>query len=209
MQAGRAAGGGAPFGSRHRMTRGKWTWLLAGPLAVALLVSGCAAIDYEAHPYARGRSVVDMPISLAPGTVRTPEFAVVAENYKIMIQIEKSLPFGQLQCMIGVTSGTPLDLQLNGCQADDPVLRADWAVWDEGRAVAKGSSTPHNHAMWTEEHVYKFLEIPECDSKALRPACGFNGEIGRKYVLEVRFTADGSALNVAHPHLIVVRHRDH
>ena len=191
------------------VTRGKWTGLLAGPLTVALLAYGCAAASYEAHPYARVRSLVDIPISLAPGTIRTPEFAVVAENYSILIQIEKPLPFDRLQCMMGVTSGTPLDLQQHGCRADDPILRADWAVWDGRRVVAKGSSTPDDHAMFTKDHIYKFLEIPECSPKALRSACGFNGESGRRYVLEVRFTVDGSALNVAKPHLIGVRHRDH
>jgi hypothetical protein len=193
--------------SKRQMRRRTWAALFAWTLAVPLV--GCATVDYEAHPYAAGRSDVDIPISLALGTVRTPEFAVVAEYYTIMIQIEKPLPFDRLQCMLGVTDGTALDLRLNGCGQDEPILRADWTVWDESRVVAKGSSTSAGLAMWSKDHIYKFLEIPQCSVAAPRPACGFKGVVDRKYVLEVRFTADGSALNVANPHLIVVRHRYH
>jgi hypothetical protein len=35
------------------------------------------------------------------------------------------------------------------------------------------------------------------------------GESGKKYVVEVKFTKDGTPLNVANPHLIVILVRKH
>jgi hypothetical protein len=52
-------------------------------------------------------SVVDVPVSLAVGAVQRPEFSVASHWYWIMIQVEKPtpLPFGQMRCTMGVTSG--------------------------------------------------------------------------------------------------------
>jgi hypothetical protein len=46
--------------------------------------------------------------------------------------------------------------------------------------------------MWTEQHMFKILGP-------------FMGESGKKYVVEMRFTKDGTPLNACNPHLIVVR----
>lgn len=172
-------------------------------LALLLFAPACASIEYEAHPYARGHSDVDMPISLAVGAVRTPEFPVVAAGYVIEIQVEKPLPFDQIQCMLGFAQMVP-----NGCAATYPVIQGDWAVSTEGRIVAKGLVESPTHGKWTNSHVYRYLDIPECDARLPSGVarCGFLGEAGRYYVLEARFTRDVSALDVAHPHLIVTRH---
>lgn len=137
-------------------------------------------------------SDVDMPVSLAMGTVRTPEFPVVSQWYDIMIQVEKPLPFQQMECMMGVTAG-PLDSK--GCSSNDPLLRADWTVWDGGQMVDHGSSTTSADAKFENKYIFKFLG-------------SFAGEAGKKYVVEVKFTRDGTPLNVANPHLIVIQHRN-
>ncbi len=36
----------------------------------------------------------------------------------------------------------------------------------------------------------------------------FAAEADKKYVVEVKFTKDGTSLNVANPHLIVLQHRN-
>jgi len=33
-------------------------------------------------------------------------------------------------------------------------------------------------------------------------------ELGKKYVVEVKFTKDGTPLNIANPHLIVIKHKE-
>ncbi len=91
--------------------------------------------------------------------------------------------------MMGVTS-SPLDSK--DCDSNDPLLRADWTVLDEGHLVSTGSSTLKADDMYTDKYIFKFLGK-------------FPGEAGEKYVLEVKFTKDGTPLNVANPHLIVTK----
>lgn len=155
-----------------------------------LLVSGVGARGRKEHPYRY--SVVDIPISLAAGTVRTPEFAVTGEWYDIMVQVEKPLPFPQMTCMLGVTLG-PLDSK--DCSANDPLLRADWIVWDGEHIFDKGSIPDHCACKFEAKHIYKFLG-------------DFGGEAGKKFVVEVKFAKDGTPLNVANPHLIIIQHKD-
>lgn len=155
-------------------------------LLIPLLVQSAWAGSHKEHPYRY--SVVDIPVSLTEGTVRTPEFSVAKTQwYWIMIQVEKPLPFMQMQCMMGVTSG-PLDLK--DCSGNDPLLRADWTVSDESHVVLKGSSTTKADAKFTKENIFKFLG-------------DFPATTGKKYVLEVKFTKDGTPLDVADPHLII------
>ena len=158
-----------------------------GALGALCLVPGASAGSHKDHPYRY--SVVDMPVSLAVGTVRTPEFSIVTNWYWIMLQVEKPLPFRQMKCMMGVTA-SPLDSK--DCSSNDPLLRADWTVWDEGHVVSSGSSTTKADAKYTNKHIFKFLG-------------SFGGEARKKYVVEVNFTKDGTPLNVANPHLIVVK----
>jgi hypothetical protein len=56
----------------------------------------------------------------------------------------------------------------------------------------RGSSTTIAGAKFTKKYIFKFLG-------------NFGSEAGKRYVLEVKFTKDGTPLNVANPHLIVVR----
>ena len=130
-----------------------------------------------------------MPVSLSLGTVRTPEFSVATGWYWIMVQVEKPLPFQQMECMMGVTT-SPLDSK--DCSIHYPLLRADWKVLEQGHPVSSGSSTTKADAKFTEQYIFKFLG-------------SFGAEAGKKYVLEVKFTKDGTPLNVAHPHLIIVK----
>lgn len=133
---------------------------------------------------------VEMPVSLAVGTVRTPEFPVISQWYSILIQVEKPLPFLQMTCMMGVTLG-PLDLE--NCSSSDPLLRAEWIVWDDEKIVGKGLIPDRCACKFEDKYIYKLLG-------------SFPGKPGKKYVVEVRFTKDGTPLNVANPHLIVIQH---
>lgn len=140
------------------------------------------------HPYRY--SVVDIPISLAEGTVRTPEFAPPSSWYWILLQVEKPLPTKQIACMMAVTDDSPESWK--DCPLSDRLLRADWAVWSEGQVVSSGSSTTHAADKYTTDNIFKFLGK-------------FSTLPGEKYVLEVKFTKDGTPLNIANPHLIVVQ----
>jgi hypothetical protein len=165
--------------------------LVIGEILGALLLgaSGFATTRPD-HPYRY--SVVDMPVSLAVGTVRTPEFPVVSHWYWIMIQVQEPLPAQQMRCMMGVTTG-PLDSK--DCTSNDPLLQADWTVWDGEQIVARGSIPSRCACRFDHQGIYKILG-------------NFAAKAGKKYVVKVKFTKDGTPLNVANPHLIVIKEGD-
>ena len=160
---------------------------ICGILGVLLLAQGASAGHRKEHPYRH--SVVDIPVSLGVGSIRTPEFSAPAPWYWIMVQVEKPLPFHQMRCMMGVTAGP---LENKDCSSNDPLLRADWTVRDEERLVSSGSSTNTSDDKYTDKYIFKFLG-------------SFPTEAGKKYVVEVKFSKDGTPLNSANPHLIVVK----
>ena len=171
-----------------RMSGRKLITSVCGTLGLWFLVADASAGSHKEHPYRY--SVVDMPVSLEVGTVRTPEFSPRKTSWHwILVQVEKPLPFQQMVCMMAVTS-SPLDSK--NCTSEDPLLRSDCTVWNEGQIVSSGSSTTKADATFTKENIFKFLG-------------SFPALAGKKYVVEVKFTNDGTLLNVANPHLIVIK----
>jgi hypothetical protein len=156
-----------------------------GMTGLLLLGSDALAKHRPNHPYRY--SVADVPISLAVGTVQTPEFPVASHWYWIMVQVEQAVPPQQMRCMMGVTLG-PWDLK--DCSSDDPLLRADWTVWDGEHVLYRGSIPDNGGGKFDNKYIFKVLGK-------------FPGEAGKQYVVKVRFTNDGTPLNVANPHLIV------
>jgi hypothetical protein len=144
--------------------------------------------------YPQKYAAVYMPISLAAGRVRTPEFPVKKHSqwYDIMLQLERPLPPLKMRCMTGATLG-PLDAK--DCEKNERVLWADWTVWEDGRIVQWGSIPDNCGCIFTDKNIFKLIGM-------------FPLEAGKKYVVQVHFTKDGSALNVANPHLIVIPHQD-
>ena len=156
---------------------------------VLLLASAALAKSHREYPFKY--SDVDMPMLLAVGTVRMPEFPATAQWYDIMIQVDKPLPFQRMACMMGVTLG-PLDRK--ECRSSDPLLQADWTVWIGENIIDRGSIPNRCACVFTDKHIYKLLG-------------SFPGEAGKKYGVEVTFTKDRSPLNVANPRLFVIQHR--
>lgn len=129
-----------------------------------------------------------MPVSLAEGTtVRTPEFLVKNIEYRIGVRVNKGLPIGQLTCMIGGR------LHPSHCEMFhfDLVLEAEWKVLDGEQIVAQGTARGSNGDMaWSDSFMDRYLGE-------------FVGEANKKYVVEVKFTKDGTALDKLKPRLIV------
>ena len=165
----------------------------SGAVIVSPIVPKEGAIKVQPQPASRKyqtyyRPVIEIPVSLAVGTVQTPEFSAKAMHYDILIQAEKRLPFGDMLCMMGLTTG-PLS-QFN-CDKE-PLLQVDWTVWDGEHVVAQGSVHGRDgHADYANKYIFRYLG-------------DFMGKAGRKYVLVVKFTNDGTPLNVTNPHLIVM-----
>jgi hypothetical protein len=126
--------------------------ILSGTVWALLLGSVASAKHRPEHPYRY--SVVDIPVSLAMRTVRTPEFPVVSKWYWIMVQVEKALPFRQMRCRMGTTAGP---FESWDCSSNDPLLRTDWTVWDGDHLVRSGSNTTEADGKYTDKYIFKFL----------------------------------------------------
>lgn len=164
-----------------------------GATAAMFMPGPCTGKNAQnVHPYRY--SDVDMPVSLALGNVvRTPEFKVQKQAYFIMVQAEKGqIPFVDLKCMMGLVAGPTESAE---CEKE-PVLKAEWKVLDGDRIVEKGSNSLEADARYENASVFKFLGQ-------------FMGGSDKNYVVEVRFTKDGTPLNVANPHLIVISVKNH
>ena len=136
---------------------------------------------------------VYMPVSLAAGRIRTPAFSVAKRQwYAIVLQVEMPLPALRMRCMTGATLG-PLDVK--DCKENERVLQADWTVWEDGHLVRWGSIPDEDFGKGGGKDM--IIQIGS-----------FGPEPGKKYVVQLHFTKDGSALNVANPHLIVIPHGD-
>ena len=131
-------------------------------------------------------SLLDLPVSIGLCTVRTPEIAVTKKaTHRFMLEAGGSLGVKRVQCMLGLFSGL-WERNFDGCLDGEPLLKADWTVWLGDQVVSRGSSPLEDHG------------------SGLAKVMGyFDGEAGKKYVIEVKFLKDGSAINAADPHLIV------
>jgi hypothetical protein len=172
------------------MSKQNWQRIVSGAITASLLALPVSAKSHLDHPYRR--SLVDIPVSLAVGTVRTPVFSTVPRWYDIIVQVERPLPLRQMRCMMGVISGP---LESKDCSSNDPLLQADWTVWDGEHIVDKGTIPDTCACAFENKHIYRLLG-------------SFGGDAAKKYVVEVKFTKDGTPLNVANPHLIVILHKD-
>jgi hypothetical protein len=145
----------------------------------------CSQAEKPAHPYRY--SVLDVPVSLSKGTVTSPTFSTRTHWYWILVQVEKPFSFERMNCMMSTQSGDGL----RNCVSTDPILDAKWQVRDGDRIVATGVSEPTGAGKFTKENIFKIIG-------------SFLALKDHAYTLTVFFRKDGSQLNVANPHLIVV-----
>ena len=166
----------------------KWSSqrLLLCIVCLSLCVLAADSMAVEQHCSNGAKAAVDMPISLSLGTVRTPEFPVKRKTYWIEIRAQWNLPTDELKCRMGfeLSPGYPQ------CRLES-LIEADWTVWDGDRAVARGSDKTKSGDF-------------EAGACYLGRFMGkFEGESKHKYVVEIKFTKDGTPLNLTNPRLIV------
>jgi hypothetical protein len=75
----------------------------------------------------------------------------------------------------------------------------------------KGRSRWQGFSVWDGEHLVDNGSIPDrCsfeDKHIYKSLGSFAGAAGKKYIVKV-ITKEGTPLNVANPHLIVIQHRN-
>jgi hypothetical protein len=129
---------------------------------------------------------VDIPISLAIGSVKTPEFVAKHDLYFMEIEAQWLLPAGELKCKMGFGVVPPNDK----CRAEE-VVEVEWRVLDGESVVAHGSAGGISDQFEAgKDYLGRYIGQ-------------FQGQSKHKYVVELTFTKDGSSLNVTNPRLVV------
>jgi hypothetical protein len=129
---------------------------------------------------------IDMPISLAAGVVRTPEFSAKRGYYNIDIAVKWLLPTDELRCKMGFAV-SPSD---NHCKWAS-LIDLKWRVLDGNEVVAEGTDSGRNNNF-------------DADSDTLsRNVANFKAAAHHKYVVELTLLKDARALNVTQPRLTV------
>jgi len=161
---------------------------LAGLILIGLAVAVYAA--WGVWLSTRIEVPVNLPIAMAIGHVRTPEFKVnLSTTYLIEVEVQKKIPFETLNCLLGMgMSDTSSALQ--ECPDRPSVLKASWKLTSNGQIVASGSSDDKRLGGWGNDSISRYLGY-------------FQSQSGQRYVLDVDVLADGSALAPGSPRLKV------
>ena len=129
---------------------------------------------------------LDMPVSLARGHIRSPEFKINLDaGFWIFVEVETKVDDEGVSCLTGYTSDY---CRKNGVRE----LRASWTLSDRGRVVARGSTDSDQGSRGGML------------SKA-RGLGNFSVPAGDHFVLDVEFPEDNSHFNGGHPKLIIAQ----
>jgi hypothetical protein len=160
--------------------------LLICLLCLALSLSAAHAKKKKEPCKVCTKTGIDMPISLTAGTVSTPKFHVVQDGYFIAIQAQWTMPANELQCDMGFAANPS-----HPTCASDPLLEADWRVYDGSRIVAQGTDKGwSNRFGGGQAYLRRYIGF-------------FTGKRKHKYTVEIAFRKNASVLDVTKPHLII------
>jgi hypothetical protein len=97
---------------------------------------------------------VDVPISMAPGHVRTSEFKInLKALYTIDIEVEQKIAFETLNCLLGTAMPSPTSSALGECPDSPSVVKASWVLTSKGQVVARGSSDDYRSGAWMNNAI--------------------------------------------------------
>jgi len=160
--------------------------LLRIRIGVALILIAAAVYGgWEWWMATRTWVPLDMPVSLAQGHIRSPEFKTNLDaGFWIFVEVETQVDDEGVSCLTGYTSDY---CRKNGVRE----LRASWTLSDRGRVVASGSTERDQGSRGGTL------------SKA-RGLGNFSVPAGRHFVLDVEFPEDNSRFNGGHPRLAIL-----
>jgi biopolymer transport protein ExbD len=155
-------------------------WL--GGVGVALILIGIAVpVGFDRWMQTRNWVALDLPISMAPGHIRTPEFEINLEGeYWIYVDVERQFKPDVIDWLLGIGYG---------CDNHPSIVRTSWRVTNAGKEVA----CDHNMAP---------VRVGPWD-RVGRAIGSFAADPSKHYVLDLDILADASELDGGHPRLKV------
>lgn len=160
------------------MSRRLW-WL--GGIGLALILIGVGLpVGFHEWMQTRNWVALDIPISMAPGHIRTPEFEINVEgDYWIYVDVDRQFMPDTVGCLLGL--GWP------ACGNHSSLIQTSWSVTDGGKEVARNRPTPAI-GVGPYDHVGRAIG-------------SFAPDKSKHYVLDLDILQDASALNGGNPRL--------
>jgi biopolymer transport protein ExbD len=161
--------------------------LLRIRIGVALILIAAAVYGgWEWWMATRTWVPLDMPVSLAQGHIRSPEFKINLDaGFWIFVEVETKVDDEGVSCLTGYTSDY---CRKNGVSE----LRASWTLSEAGKVVARGSTDNYQASrggMVSKARYLGNLSVPA----------------GDHFVLDVEFSEENSHFNGGHPRLTIAQ----
>ena len=127
-----------------------------------------------------------LPISLNPGTIRTPEVTTdLDRDYDIVVDFQGlSIQSKKDRCLLGVDTAIP-----NACEHFPSVIDISWKLFEGDKLVSEGGSEKNPGAAWSDT--------------VERSIGKFEGHEGHRYTILLGVKKDASSLNAANPRIKV------
>ena len=144
-------------------------------------------------PMAHDPDCTSRKYSCIDGYWPCPHERVQAESectLTIRIEVQKTIPFDTLNCLLGMAMPRSSSTTLGECPDRPSVVKASSVLTSDGQIVARGSSDDDRLGAWMNDSISRQLG-------------SFQSQRGRRYVLDVNVLADGSSLDLGKPRLTV------
>ena len=171
---------------KHFLSKNKAKVALGVLLLLAaggLWIDGTWGTDFDKY------TALKLPTKLRKGALRTPEFAVTIDGrFFVQIAGQRTVPFARLECMLGICNPCPRE----DCKPTDPLVVADWKVW-EGDSLVASDDGAFKGGGWSSREIERSIGY-------------FDATAGHSYVLELNVQKDAIELDQANPVLRVQTH---
>jgi hypothetical protein len=128
-----------------------------------------------------------LPVSLVPGTIRTPEFKTDIDywDYEIAIDFETKVDRQRMDCFLGGEANPAR------CKGIPNLIDISWELFEGERVASKGNSGNTPGMTWEPAILYE------------RTIGIFRAQKMHKYSLVLHVNRDASDLNIANPKIVV------
>jgi len=156
-------------------------------LGVTFLIAAACFYIQAIRDEALNLQPLSLPVSLAPGTIRAPEFKTDIEywDYGIVIDFETKVDRQRMDCFVGGEANP------DQCGGIPNLIDISWELFEGERVAFQGNSGSTPGMIWEPRVRYE------------RTIGTFRAQKGHRYTLVLHVNRDASELNSANPKVVV------